>query len=528
MILTKARAAATVSRANLRVGEAPDRYLRALWQVRRFGASTLGGLAASVVRSPDRDAVVLGEDAVTYRELWDASHALAAALTDTGRGVESRIGLLCGNGIDFVQALVAAHLLGSTVVLLNTGFAAPQLAAVAADERLDLVICDDDTRGLVVEAGLDTAMTTTECASLVEAHRGRTVRPPARRGRVVLLTSGTTGHPKGAVRPPGGELEGTAAVLGRVPLRHRDTRVVAAPLFHGWGLTHLLLGLGMSATVVLQRRFDPEDVLRLVARHRARVLVLVPVMLQRVLDVPPRALAAADTSSLRVIVCSGSAMPSWVATQALRRFGPVVYNVYGSTEVAVASIATPADLQVQPQSAGRPAPGVVVRVLDEQDRPARRGTVGRVFVGSAMPFEGYTSGGGKSVVDGLLSSGDMGCFDRRGRLIVVGREDDMIVSGGENVYPREVEDLLAGHPDIAEVAVAGVPDEAFGQVLQAWVVPREGAALEEATVQAHVGERLARFKVPRRVVLVEALPRNAMGKVVPTRLDTSEQGATAT
>jgi len=199
-------------------------------------------------------------------------------------------------------------------------------------------------------------------------------------------------------------------------------------------------------------------------------------------------------------------------------FGENVYNLYGSTEVAWATIATPEDLRAAPGTAGRPPRGTVVRVVDEEGNDVEPGKTGRLFVGNEMAFEGYTGGGGKEVLDGLLSSGDVGHFDPEGRLFIDGRDDEMIVSGGENVFPREVEDLLSDHEAIKEVAVIGVDDEEFGQRLKAFVVPNEGAELTEDEVKGHVKSNLARYKVPREVEFLDSLPRNATGKVLKREL----------
>jgi fatty-acyl-CoA synthase len=367
-------------------------------------------------------------------------------------------------------------------------------------------------------SGLTLVLDEARCAAEMAGHRGRRVSAPRRATRTTLLTSGTTGRPRGAARAPGGEAEGSRAILGRIPLRHGSTTVIAPPLFHGWGLTNLLLGLALSSTIVLRREFDPETVMRAVDEHAADVVVVVPVMLQRILDLPSQTLASFDTSRLRVLASSGSALPASVAQETMRRFGPVLYNVYGSTEVAVASIANPSDLQRDPATAGRPADGVRVCLLDYAGHPVSPGDLGRVFVRGAMQFEGYTTGGGKEVIDGMMSTGDLGQLDRRGRLHIVGREDDMIVSGAENVYPREIEDLLVSHPSIAEVAVVGVRDDDFGEVLKACVVPVQGVVLDPQEVKDFVRAHLARHKVPRHVVLLPELPRNAMGKVLRREL----------
>jgi fatty-acyl-CoA synthase len=200
-------------------------------------------------------------------------------------------------------------------------------------------------------------------------------------------------------------------------------------------------------------------------------------------------------------------------------FGDNIYNLYGSTEVAYATVATPEDLREAPGTAGKPLRNTVVKILDENGEELPLGETGRIFVGSDTAFEGYTGGGNKESVGGLLSSGDVGYFDEAGRLHVSGRDDEMIVSGGENVFPREVEDLLAEHGEIAEAAVIGVDDEEFGQRLKAFVVVKDGGkGPSEDDLKGYVKQNLARYKVPREVVFLDELPRNATGKVLKREL----------
>jgi fatty-acyl-CoA synthase len=290
-------------------------------------------------------------------------------------------------------------------------------------------------------------------------------------------------------------------------------------MFHSWGFAHFMLGLSLSSTYILQRRFDPEGTLEAIAEHQATALVVVPVMMQRILQLPVETLDKYDLPSLRVTAASGSALPGELAINWMDRFGDNLYNLYGSTEVAWATIATPEDLRAAPGTAGRPPRGTVVKIVDaEGDGELPPGQTGRVFVGNEMAFEGYTGGGGKDEYQGLLSSGDVGHFDEEGRLFIDGRDDEMIVSGGENVFPREVEDLLAGHADVKEVAVIGVDDEEFGQRLKAFVVPQDGAELEVDEVKGYVKKNLARYKVPREVEFLDSLPRNATGKVLKREL----------
>jgi acyl-CoA synthetase (AMP-forming)/AMP-acid ligase II len=245
---------------------------------------------------------------------------------------------------------------------------------------------------------------------------------------------------------------------------------------------------------------------------------VVPVMLQRILELPEEGRDRYDLHALRVIAVSGSALPGPLATATMDAFGDIVYNLYGSTEVAWATIATPEDLRAAPGTAGRPPRGTIVKLYDEDGREVPQGDTGRIFVGNEMMFEGYTGGGSKEVINGLMATGDVGHFDRGGRLHVDGRDDDMIVSGGENVFPAEVEDLLAGHAAVADVAVFGVDDEKFGQRLKAVVVKRKGKQVSEKELKDYVKSNLAGYKVPRDIEFVDGLPRTATGKVLKREL----------
>jgi fatty-acyl-CoA synthase len=514
-ILDRVNTAVALTRGFTAPFERPDRLPKALAVMAPWGASVAGLAAGAAGRYPNRAAVIDdtgdGEPVtVTYGELWRRAHGIAAGLEDLGVGAGHKVGLLARNHSGFVEGLVAIAATGADVVLLNTGFAGPQLADVTASEGISVILHDDEFADIVADTGA-TAIGEAQRLELGRSHR--LVKPTRRSGRVVILTSGTTGRPKGAARSAGASsIEGIAALLDAIPLRLGDTQVVAAPIFHAWGLSHLLLGLARSATTVMSRRFDPATTLRQVSEHAADVLVVVPVMLNRILA------AAADsgehpTPDLRVIAASGSALGAKLASDTQHRFGQVLYNLYGSTEVAVATVARPADLAKAPNTAGRPVLAVRVEILDSEGAPVPDGQIGRIFVGGAMKFDGYTDGAGKEVVRGLVSTGDLGRFDD-GLLFVEGREDDMIISGGENVFPIEIEELLRHLPDVIDVAVVGVPDPEFGQAMAAFVVARPESSLGGDTVRQYVRDNLARHKVPRTVAFLDELPRNQAGKVL--------------
>jgi fatty-acyl-CoA synthase len=516
----------------------PDRVAVSLVALHRWGATPAGAYSGAAVRYPQRAALIDERGVLSFAELHLRTNALARELRKAGISEGDGVAIMCRNHRGFIEATVACSKLGAGALYLNTAFAGPQIADVLAREDPVAVVYDEEFAALVSAGAAgrlrfiawrdaDGPSATQPPGSLEPTleqliARGdrNELEPPAGKGRIVILTSGTTGTPKGAARPQSDSVEPAAALFSKIPLKARETTMIAAPMFHSWGYAHFLLSLPLLSTLVLRRKFDPEETLKALAEHRASALVVVPVMLQRILELPPETIASYDVSSLKVIAVSGSALPGELATRVMDTFGDVLYNLYGSTEVAWATIATPADLRAAPGTAGRPPLGTVVKLLDEDGREVPRGEVGRIFVANEFQFEGYTDGGGKEVIGGMMRTGDVGRLDHAGRLFVEGRDDEMIVSGGENVFPREVEDLLADHEDIEEVAVVGVDDEEFGQRLKAFVVPRNGNHLTVEQVQSYVKENLARFKVPRDVVFVQELPRNATGKILKRELRT--------
>jgi acyl-CoA synthetase (AMP-forming)/AMP-acid ligase II len=507
----------------------PDKALRSLAALRRWGPTAAAAYTGAAIRYPDVPAIADERGTLTFAQVHRRTNALAHAMSQAGVAEGDGVAIMARNHRGFIEATVACSKLGASALYLNTAFAGPQIADVVAREDPIAVVYDEEFSALVDEAarGRIRLISWRDGAASGDAERaledliagGDTsdLQAPEQSGRVVILTSGTTGAPKGAARPQPDTLEPAAALFSKIPLKARGTTMIAAPMFHSWGFAHFTLALPLASTIVLRRKFEPEETLRAVAQHRATALALVPVMLQRILDLGEETIARYDTRCLRVIALSGSALPGELATRAMDIFGDVLYNLYGSTEVAWATIATPQELRAAPGTAGTPPLGTVVKLLDTEGREVPQGESGRIFVANEMMFEGYTGGGNKQIIDGLMSTGDTGRFDEQGRLFVEGRDDEMIVSGGENVFPREVEDLLCDHAAIREAAVVGVADDEFGQRLKAFVVRRDDG-LDEQDVKDYVKANLARYKVPREVVFLAELPRNATGKVLKREL----------
>ena len=513
----------------------PDRFLGLIQALRKWGNTPAAGYAAAAVRYPDEDAIIDELGRLTFAEVEDRTNRMANAFADAGLSEGDKVGLMCRNHRGFIEATVALSKLGCTVLYLNTAFAGPQLAEVVKREKPKAIIYDEEFTELLEEAGKrrkrfiawhDSDKTDDPTLDeLIEQGDPSEPVPPSEENeyRAVILTSGTTGTPKGASRSQPTSILPAAAMLDRIPLKARERSLIAAPLFHSWGFTHFTFSLLLSTTIVLQRKFDPEQTLAGIAQYRVQSCPMVPVMVQRIMQLPEETRRKYDTSSLTSVALSGSALPGELAIKFMDAFGDVLQNLYGSTEVAWAAIATAQDLRAAPGTAGKPPIGTILRIYDDKGREVPQGEPGRIFVGNEMMFEGYTGGGSKEVIDGLMSSGDMGYLDEEGRLFVTGRDDEMIVSGGENVFPHEVEDLIAKMPGVKEAAVIGVDDEQFGQRLKAYVVTENGGPSED-DIKSKVKSDLARYKVPREVEFLDELPRNATGKVLKKELKKRHEG----
>ncbi|WP_206050405.1 acyl-CoA synthetase [Hoyosella rhizosphaerae] len=513
-----------------------DIGLRSVLATRRYGPF-VGAMRNALEQTPDAIAIIDEKGPVTYAELDLQSNALAHAWLSYGLRSGSVIAALCRDHRGLVLTMLAAGKIGARLVLMNTGFARPQLADVARRERVEAIVYDEEfteilgdipesvTRYVSWRESRDkSARLTTSIDDLVHFRRSSRVPTPSSPGGFVLLTSGTTGTPKGAPRDRT-SIFATAQFLDRIPLRQGGTTFMAAPIFHGTGLSQFVLSLALGCTVVLNRKFDPEKTLAAIEHFGVDVLIVVPTMLQRILDLDDDVLHRYNTSSVRIIFAAGSSLSPDLCRRTAARFGDVLYNLYGSTEVAVATVATPAELRRAPGTAGRPPITCKVALFDDDGaRIDNPDVTGRIFVGSGLSFEGYTDGRNKEILDGLLSSGDIGHFNSEGLLFVDGRDDDMVVSGGENVYPIEVENLLIDRPDVRDAAVVGVADVEFGHRLRAFVVsdqPLSGDAARERAdeIRDYVRRNLARYKTPRDVIFIDELPRNATGKLLRRELE---------
>ncbi|MBO0767326.1 MAG: long-chain-fatty-acid--CoA ligase FadD2 [Solirubrobacterales bacterium] len=519
--------AAVCLRAGMLAPPPPQQLVPIGLALERYGM--LGGLpAVAAIRHGDHPAVIDERGQLTWRELDDRINTLASAWYAQGLRAGDGIAVLARNHRGLLEAVWAGFKLGAKVILMNTGFSGPQVREVSEREGVDLLVYDEEYAGTLgdfaprlgrVRAWTESDHQGEDSLEALIAAGVPTPPPKPKTGpRLVILTSGTTGTPKGAGRQVPMSLSPVGGPLSKVPYRVCEPTNICAPIFHALGFSQTVIAMSLCSSMVLARRFDPKETLEAWARHGVTTAVMVPVMLSRIIELPDEVWEHKDLSKLRIVFLSGSQLGSGLAQRASKRLGSVLYNLYGSTEVAYATIATPEDLAAAPNTVGRVVHGATVKILDEDGHEQPRGETGRVFVANTIQFEGYTGGGSKQMIDGLMSSGDVGHFDAAGRLFIDGRDDDMIVSGGENVFPAEVEELLSAHPKVVEAAAIGVDDPEFGQRLKAFVVPAPGESVDETKLREYVKTNLANYKVPREIVFMDELPRNQTGKVLKREL----------
>jgi fatty-acyl-CoA synthase len=513
--------------------EPPQNVAAMVADIRRWGE--FGMIPAlNARRTPNRTAIIDDDGEVTFKGLDEAAHAVANGLLAKGIKGGDGVAILARNHRWFLIALYGAARTGARIILLNSEFSGPQIKEVADREGAKVIIYDDEycqavsnaepelgkLRALGKNPDKDEPSGSTDetLEDLVARSSGKPAPKVTKHSSIIILTSGTTGTPKGANRSTPPSLAPIGGILSHVPFRSGELTSLPAPMFHALGFLHATIAMMLGTTLALRRRFKPATVLEDIEKHKVTAMVVVPVMLSRILDAFDAMERKPDLSSLRIVFVSGSQLGAELAQRALKDLGPVIYNLYGSTEIAFATIARPKDLSINPATVGPVVKGVKVKILDDNGNELPQGEVGRIFVGTTFPFEGYTGGGHKQIIDGLMSSGDVGYFDEHNLLYVSGRDDEMIVSGGENVFPAEVEDLISGHPEVIEATALGVEDKEWGHRLRAFVVKAEGAGVDEDAIKVYVRDHLARYKVPREVVFLDELPRNPTGKILKREL----------
>lgn len=467
---------------------------------------------------------------LTWGELDKRANQAGHMLEELGVRGGDRVAMLLRNGREIVETTLGAQKLGMVACPLNTWAKPKELRFTLSEAKASVLIydtkhsdqveeCAPKSLALVYVGNEDDAVANSY--SYTELLSDQSVNPPpfltreAQKPKVVIHTSGTTGAPKGASRNSSAAGVGALAnLLSVVPYSRDDIIVLPAPLFHSFGLATFTFGTALGATFVLPEQFDPEGTLRAIEEHGATACSLVPVMIKRILNLDDEVKSRYDLSSLRVVMASGSAMSTEMRKAAMELFGDVLYDLYGSTEVGWVAIARSEDMLEHPGTVGKPVPGIQVAIFNEEGDRLGPGEVGEIFIKSDVMFEGYTSGDSKEVRDGYMTIGDLGRVDEEGFLFIEGRADDMVVVGGENIYPVEIEEALDDMDGVEDVAVMGVPDDEYGEVLGAFVVGK----VKPEDVKKYCKDQLASYKVPKRVEILDELPRTSTGKVLKREL----------
>jgi fatty-acyl-CoA synthase len=489
------------------------------------------------VNTPNKPALIWRDQTVTFAELDRKIDSVASGLSRRGFARGTSVLMMMKNRPEFIEAATGVSRMGGAAVSVSWRSTASELVYLASHCGARAIIVEADLWPAVEEAkrslpGVEVVYTVgghVPGASRFEELLGTSGHfdaPPgaADEASVVIYTSGTTGKPKGAVRKfPKEALPAVMRLIAELPMRVDDLHLVVCPLYHATAFAFLTFTHLLGATAVVMDDFKPEPFLEIVQRHGITTTALVPTMLHRVLALGTETLDRYDTRSLRGIFSLGAPLPGPLAVETMDRFGDVLFNLYGATELGIVTIAKPADLRAAPGTIGPAIPGNEIHLLDDAGREVRQGEVGEVYVRNKMLVSGYhkdAEATRSSMKDGFFSVGDLARRDRDGRYFIEGRKRDMIISGGVNVYPAEVEGVLEEHPALAEVAVVGVEDPEWGERVRAFVVRRPGRGVDEGELKAWTRERLAGPKVPRDFVFLDALPRNPTGKVLKRELRT--------
>lgn len=499
-----------------------------------------GGLGlASVFRvhgaaHPDKLALSDVRQRLTFGEVDARIDRLAGELAARGIGRGAPVVIVLHNRLEVIEMQAVATRLGGAAVSASWRSTVEELAYIVEHSGARAMVIEGELVGPVLAArsrfaGLgeniwavgEAPEGTTSYDDIAAHGRSRPVTDGGEEGSVVIYTSGTTGRPKGAVRTFGRDAHlAYLYMLAELPVRADDRHLAVCPLYHSTAFAFATITLLLGGSVHVERRFDAQHTLEVIARERITTTAMVPTMLHRLLQLPPATLAAHDTRSLRAILSGGAPLSGTLAREVCEAFGHVLYNFYGATETGINTVATPEELLRAPGTIGHAVGGNDLRILDDDGHPVPDGATGELFVKNSMLVRYHRDDEATraSMRDGHFSVGDLAHRDRHGLFHLDGRKRDMLISGGVNVYPAEIEEVLASHPSIAEVAVVGAPDPDLGERVRAFVALRIGASASAEEIVAFARTKLSGPKLPREIVFLEELPKNPTGKILKREL----------
>ena len=483
-----------------------------------------------MLRNPAKIALRHKETQRTYRELVQRIDQVANAVLSGGLLQPGQHAVIVTrNRVEYVEVVCGLGEAGVTVATITPRITAAELSAICDDAQARVIFADADSASIAREAKLSTVERIITFGEEYESWLAQGAAPAARppidetRAWVMGYTSGTTGQPKGALLSHRSRVLMILAAAAEFGCYSADDRYLAVtPLNHGGAFLRIMAALYFGGYVEIVDKFDAESFMRTLSSGGFTSTAVVPSHFHAILSLPPKVLEECPTPQLRAILSHGAPLPQAMKERIVAHFGPnVLYETYGSTEAGVVTVIKPRDQLRKKDSVGTPFPGTEIKIVDENGKPCRTGEVGELFSRSPYLFNGYwnkpleTNG---AFHHGWVTVGDLARRDEEGYFYIVGRRKDMVISGGVNIYPKEVEDVLLLHPDISEVAVIGVPDEKWGQRLRAVIVAKEDAKLTGDDIISFCRGRIAGYKIPKDIEFRRELPRNATGKVLKTAL----------
>jgi fatty-acyl-CoA synthase len=481
------------------------------------GVNLMSILRVAAKLHPRRMAIVDEQEQLSYPELWQQAESLARALhIDYGICSRQKVAIVCRNHAAAVKTIFAISRLGTHVFLLNPEMSVEQLLALMERLKFDFYIYDEQIAAVFEQPGFSHKSLPAyhpidnSIDRISSSPRPRQIRlKKVKTGNFVVMTGGTTGQPKSASRKPSifNFLPPFVALISQVHLDRYRSVYIATPIYHGFGLASLLIGIALGAELYLTKRFDARRSCSFIAKHKIEVVTLVPLMLQRMLKLDPAAL-----SSLKCLVTGGALLNPALAQETIEQLGPKLLNLYGTSEAGFCIMATPDVLDRKPGSIGKPVRGVRAKIITDTAQAVGESKIGRLCICSAWTINKKS----------WIETGDLAYQDLQGDIFLCGRVDDMIVSGGENVYPIELENVLVQHPNVESVAVFGIPDGEFGQRLKAVVVKKTDKALDQTTLLGWLKPRVARYQMPVAIEFREELPYTPLGKVDKKSLQRGE------
>ncbi len=496
----------------------------------RYRFSTAREIEQAYITCPNRTALIDDSGSLTYTELRNNSRILASYLRQEFPD-EIHLGIMARNGRGILYPMAAKGYAGATVYLLNIGSSKEQLTACIKRDGIKVLVIDEeflprlDTDAIdipIIVAHRDTTdkLEYPDLDGIIKTHIPNKLPLYPKHGPIVVMSSGTTGIPKGVIRNEPMLPTVLAGILAKVPWKAGMKVQCTASMFHAWGWACFNIAFGMRGTIVTRRIFDAEAVFKDIHDHKLDALLSSPIFLKQMLAVKGH--EQYDCSSLKFIFSSGNALSPWLVEGIFKRFGPILCNLYGSTEISAVAVASMTDIAERHTASGPICTGTDLVILDDNDLPCPTGQPGRIFCHNSVTLVGYTDPTIPMKRYGhLVQIGDRGYLDQDGYLYVLGRADDMIIVGGENVYPRSVEETLEEMPGVSDMYAGGVDDSETFKRIAVWVVRSDDSAGKELTedhIRAWVSDNLAEHSVPRDVHFVDTLPRNPTGKVVPSQL----------